>query len=203
MFSKIKKEEKRQIVHISLGLIVIFLLEIGFIGYVGEMVPFDLLNPIARVFFVVSLFGFFLSVSSKYYRIPIIDFFLRKLERKRVREKVPGKGTLLASIGIFIPSIFFNKDIVIGSIFVLAIGDSVSNIVGREYGKTKIPYNKTKSLEGTLIGFLSSTVFVSLYFPLYLAISASATGMLIESLNQKIDDNLFIPIASAIVLYLL
>ncbi|KAK9804232.1 hypothetical protein WJX72_002567 [[Myrmecia] bisecta] len=99
-------------------------------------------------------------------------------------------------------------------------GDGLADIVGRRLGKTKLPYNPSKTYAGSIAMFLGGlamsmgliALFCSLgyfrcsmgeVFPSVAAISLVAT--LIESLpiNQSVDDNLSVPGSAALMGYLL
>lgn len=203
MAAAIGKEGKRQFVHLSFGILLVFLIEIGLIEAIGAEIPFLPFNPIARSLLIITLIGLLVSFLCRHYWIPFFSHCLRMLEREEVREKLPGKGTILASVGIFLTTVFFDQTTVKASILILAIGDSVSNIAGKWFGKTNLPHNTTKTLEGSLTGFLLSSFAVMIYFSPKIAVAASFVGMIVESISQPLDDNLFIPITTAVVISLL
>ena len=93
---------------------------------------------------LILLFGVFLSILSKNYNIPILDWLLLKFERKD--EKIPGKGAICFFLGIFFLLIIFgNSDITLASIMVLTFGDSFSSLVGKSLQRAK-HIKKTKHL---------------------------------------------------------
>jgi phosphoserine phosphatase/dolichol kinase len=94
---------------------------------------------------------------------------------------------------------------VIGAASVCAflIGDSLSTIGGLLYGRHHYPFNRRKTLEGTLTGF--SLAFLALLFfvtPLSALLCAVIAG-LIELLPLHIDDNIAVPILTATILAVL
>ncbi|MCW4035275.1 MAG: HAD-IB family phosphatase [Candidatus Bathyarchaeota archaeon] len=107
------------------------------------------------------------------------------------------------AIGIAVSLLVFPAPICYVAVAVLTLGDGGAHIFGMKFGRTQIPYNKGKNLEGTLCGllfaFLGSLIFVD---PTR-ALIAAAFGMLIESLPLPIKDNLTMPLASGLLLYLI
>ncbi|CAN4093525.1 unnamed protein product [Withania somnifera] len=103
----------------------------------------------------------------------------------------------------------------IGLICNLCAGDGVADIVGRKFGKQKLPYNKNKSFAGSIAmaiaGFLASIGFLH-YFSLfgYIQVSSktvlgflcmSLAAALVEShpLSSELDDNVTVPLTSVLV----
>jgi dolichol kinase len=75
-------------------------------------------------------------------------------------------------------------------------------IFGRKFGRTALPFNKGKKVEGSLSGwffaFLGSLIFID---PLRALIGATV-GILVECLPLPVNDNLIIPLTSGLVLTL-
>jgi dolichol kinase len=72
-----------------------------------------------------------------------------------------------------------------------------------KFGRTRIPYNKGKNLEGTLFGFLFGFLGAMIFVDPVRALIAATVAMLVESLPSPINDNLTIPLASGLVLALI
>jgi phytol kinase len=146
--------------------------------------------------FVLAIFvGFILSDAiSKGYKLPLISRVVLLLERKDV---MPGKGTLYFAIGVFFP-----LQVVIPAIICLAVLDGVATLVGIHYGHHKIW--KSKSLEGTLAGMVTTVIALLVLTPLSIPLAAAAaiTAGVMELLSP-VDDNLTIPLSVCIVLSLL
>lgn len=189
-----KFEFRRQIVHILLGLAIVLLYSYGIIN--------------AYIILILLLFGFLLSFLSTKFEIFLISWFLRKFERQKVKKIFPGKGIIFYLLGVFLVMFFFEKNIALASITILALGDGISHIVGRYFGKTKTFLSKYKLLEGSIAGFVVAAVGASLFVLPWKAIMASAVAMVVELIELKIneetvDDNLVVPLIAAITLYLL
>lgn len=96
------------------------------------------------------------------------------------------------------------------AIMILAVGDSVTNIVGRYFGKIQNPFNEKKKLEGTIIAVVLSTLAALIFVPIWPAFLASTVAMGLESLNLgwkkrgiELDDNVMIPFVAGAVMTIL
>ncbi|KAI3515000.1 hypothetical protein L1887_13748 [Cichorium endivia] len=105
--------------------------------------------------------------------------------------------------------------IAIAAICNLSAGDGFADIIGRRFGKKKLPYNKDKSFAGTvamaLAGFIASIGYMY-YFSIFGFIENSlkmVAGFLVVSLasalveshpiSTMLDDNLTVPLTSVLV----
>ena len=114
------------------------------------------------------------------------------------------KWSIFYLLGAFLVVFIFPKDIALASIMILALGDSVSRLVG-PYGYLKHHFHNEKFFEGVIVGsiagFLGALIFVSWI----LALAGSLISMLLEGIDLrikgfKIDDNLLILILAAVVM---
>ncbi len=121
------------------------------------------------------------------------------LERKNNR-RYYGAISFFASIGAI--AMLFPLKIASISIIVLCIGDGISTLVGRLFGKNRLFHNESKSWEGSISGFVTSTAVCLLVTNLPMALFASFAGMLVESFDTKINDNLSIPLVVGVTSYL-
>lgn len=103
-------------------------------------------------------------------------------------------------LGIALSLTLFPEPVGYVSITVLTLGDGFAAIFGEEYGRTPFPLNKTKKLEGTLIGLLFAFLGSLLFVDLIGALIASLVGMVAEVLPLPVNDNLTIPLASGLAL---
>ncbi|MFH2028874.1 MAG: hypothetical protein ABIJ08_07060 [Nanoarchaeota archaeon] len=183
-----RKEIKRQIFHLFLGIFLVILLH------------YNLLNKIS--FFIIVTIAVFICFISKKMKIPGVYWFFKNFERDIDIIHFPGRGALLFLTGAFIVVLLFPKDIAMASILILALGDSVSHLVGK-FGGIRHPFNDKKFLEGslagTIIAFIGAVLILNNSIEAALgAITAMvAEGFNIEFGKKKIDDNLIIPLISA------
>jgi len=192
-------EVRRKILHVACGLLFIIGLR------------YSQLNIIHIS--ILLLVGLILSLLSIKYRLPVLGWFLDMFDRPD--EKLPGKGSITYVFGIFLLLLIFNKDnIVYASIIILALGDSVSSIVGRRLSdsihlkKTRHPFSNKKFLEGTIAGIIIASLGAMLFVSILEAVFASIVAMSIEAIEIKIqkhpiDDNILIPVSAALTIYLI
>lgn len=99
------------------------------------------------------------------------------------------------ALGITLSLLLFPPPINYASIAVVSLGDSTASIFGKLFGKTVIPYNKGKKLEGSIAGFAFSSLGAAILgIPYLQALGIAGLGMFIESLPLPINDNLSIPL---------
>lgn len=200
VFSKLNRllghslEMRRQIMHMSFGVSIIFLHKIYLINN-------------GFLLFITSIWLMFI-ILYKYFKIPVLHSLFAIFEREKHIQRFPGRGVLFFLIGSLFALHFFEINIAFASICILAFGDSVSNIIGRFLGNKKIFYNNKKTWEGIIVGIIFASISASYFVGLRNAFIASSIAMIIESIdieikNIEIDDNLIIPIVSSITLLLL
>ncbi len=107
------------------------------------------------------------------------------------------------ALGILIVLLFFPNSFGFAGIAVLTLGDSTASFVGSWTGRTRLFYNRLKSLEGTLAGILIGMLGGALFVDFRLAMIGSSVGMFVESLPLPFDDNLTVPISAAAVMFLI
>jgi dolichol kinase len=154
------------------------------------------------VLFAACFIGVILMVLARNKFIPGISHGLCLFERECNRE-CPGKGAIFFLVSSLIVSSFFQQNIALASIAILSFGDPVSGLIGRHFGKIKI--FSIKNVEGTLLGILAGTIFASLFVSAVIAFCGAFAAMAVEFYGIKIwgktaDDNLTIPIISAIIM---
>ena len=128
----------------------------------------------------------------------------------RKEEMMEISGTPYYLISCFLVLLFFPKEIAILSILYLAIGDPVASIFGILYGEDAYRLKNGKSIIGTIAGVcfcITITIYGGFLFhwtlPQIYVISffGGLAGGLSEAFSLKeINDNLTIPLFSAIIL---
>ncbi|XP_059430420.1 probable phytol kinase 3, chloroplastic [Corylus avellana] len=127
------------------------------------------------------------------------------------------KGPLYYATTITLACIIYwrTSPISIAAICNLCAGDGLADIIGRRFGGAKIPYNRDKSVAGSVAmvsgGFLASVGYMY-YFSLFGFVRgswemvlgflvASLASALVESLpiSTELDDNLTVPLTSILV----
>lgn len=176
----------RQAIHLCFGVLI----ALTIISFHPLLVAFLL---------VISVFiGAILSdLISKGYHIPLISSIVNSLDRKDI---IPGRGALFFVIGVLTPLFVFPPVLVFLGVLVHSFMDSVSTMVGINFGKHRI-YNK-KSVEGSFAGFLISVFILSIFINQFwflnpwIIIITSLVASVCELLIP-INDNLIIPLITA------
>ena len=102
------------------------------------------------------------------------------------------------ALGIMISLTVFPVPINYASTMVLALGDGFATLFGKRLGRTVLPINKGKRVEGSVFGFLFAFVGALLFVNPMKALVGAAIGMLVECLPLPISDNITVPIASGL-----
>jgi len=191
---KSKLELRRQIAHLLIGMLIVFLMEL------------KLMTP--NILIITLLIGAVISIIYRYRPIPVIHEILVALERPEDIATFPGRGPFFLILGSLLAMLLFPIDIAKGAITVLAVGDSISHLVGRYFGKTKVPFSKNKMLEGTVVAIVLSTFTALLFVDFPKAFIASLITISLESIypekiSRYLDDNLVIPLLAGAIMLLL
>ena len=122
-------------------------------------------------------------------------------------------GALLYAPSLTLTAIVFwpiNQLAFQGAALILGLSDGIAGIVGRRYGKRKYSITGTKTVEGSVIFFLITTLILSvilltnssqpLLSKMILTLGGSLLLTIIEALLGKGWDNLFIPLIAGLIL---
>lgn len=90
---------------------------------------------------------------------------------------------------------YIDEKICFAAIAVLAAGDGFAGVVGRKYGRHRFSFNKNKSWEGSLAGFVAASLS-GFYFADGIALVGSAFGMMAGAVNKH--DNIAVPYAALV-----
>ncbi len=129
--------------------------------------------------------------------------FMRKEELHRT------SGLTYMLLGITLATLFFPKEIVVLSLLLFALSDPAASYFGLKYGRDRLW--GSKSLQGALAAFITSTLVGVLYFYLTGAllervVLASLLTGFIGTLSElapigRLDDNLTFPLVSCTLLW--
>lgn len=191
-----ERELRRQILHILYGITIVLL-------HKTEILKLPLM-------FIIIVAGGLMSYLVYKKRASPVRRLLMLFEREHHLANFPGRGILFFSIGAFLVLWIFQDevDIAYAGILILSIGDALTNIIGRHWGRLKTKLNPDKYIEGTAIGILASIPIAYYFVPnLLAAFAAACVAMMLEMPNIKIfgfeiDDNLIIPLGASITLSL-
>jgi dolichol kinase len=110
---------------------------------------------------------------------------------------------LYFAIGILIALILFPTPVNSAAIAIFALGDSTASIFGGRISKKPLPFNKSKTLEGSLVGFFFAFLAGSLFISPITAVIGAAVAMTIESLPLPVNDNVLIPLFTGLTLMII
>lgn len=89
-------------------------------------------------------------------------------------------------------------------VLTLSIGDPVASLVGLSVeNRHPYPFNESKSIEGTLAGFIVAILACAFFTDPVTSIIGCTAGMIVEASPLPINDNLTIPIISSLASYAL
>lgn len=192
-----KREIKRKIVHMVVGLFSLLLRYLSFsVALICALLAF-----INNAFILPRLGG-------------------KKLYREEEKEKGYPLGILLYPITVFLLILIYKNQFYIAAAIwgIMAFGDGSAALIGTLFGNHKLPWNKQKSLEGTLSYIIFGAIgacflawwtslnkpgpslpfFYSFYF---IPIIVTFISALLESYPTKLDDNITIPLISSFLMY--
>ena len=190
---KDKFELRRQIAHLCIGAMIVVLLKLQLVtGYI-------LLG-------ITAAGGIMVLVARKI-RIPVFHDVLEFFERPHHIMRFPGRGSFFLVLGAALSTLIFDHYIAMAAIMIMAVGDSVTNIVGRHFGSIQNPFNAKKNIEGTAWAIACSTLAALFFVPFVPALIASSVSMAVESIDLgvkrfeiEIDDNVVIPLVAGVIM---
>ena len=150
----------------------------------------------ALVLFVLSAGFEFLRIRGK------LDISLvRKYMQVKDSESRKPTGSFFYLLAAPITILLFQESAAVASLFIVAIADPLCSLAGIQWGRKKI---FGKSLEGSSVFFVVSLLILSFFrFPIHVRLIVALIATLTELFTPKwLDDNLAIPIITALVLTL-
>jgi len=173
-------EIKRKTVHITSIIIVLVYY------YLGKGAVLLLLT----VYLIVML-------ELEYFRIewgkklPIVHSLFRVKEADRLG------GHVFFTMGSIIAISVFSWEIASAAILMTTFGDASAAIFGKAFGRTWISGLKNRAYEGCAAEFLVDIIIGSIFLQSWIAILVMAgTATIVETVTDKLDDNLLIPLFS-------
>ncbi|XP_028793241.1 probable phytol kinase 1, chloroplastic isoform X1 [Neltuma alba] len=190
-----------------------------------------LVHMLSGLLFVASWPIFSNSIGARYFAafVPLVNCFRlvvnglsltsdEGLIKSVTREGQPRellRGPLYYVLMLMLCSLIFwrNSPVGVVSLAMMCGGDGIADIIGRRFGSVKIPYNKNKSLAGS-ISMLAFGSFISIGMLYYYSVLGymqldwgrtvqnvalvSLVATVVESLpiSEVIDDNISVPIAT-------
>ncbi len=173
-------ELKRKTVHLTSIMIVLFYY------YLGKQVILSLLTLFLILFLELEYFR--IEWGKK---LPIVHSLFRIKEADRLG------GHVFLGIGCIIAISVFPKEIASAAILMTTFGDASAAIFGKAFGRTWIPGLKNRAIEGCAAEFVADIIIGWIFLPNWAAVLVMAgTATVVETLTNKMDDNLLIPLFS-------
>jgi dolichol kinase/phosphoserine phosphatase len=184
-----KNEATREAIHASGFLISIVALAIG------------IFPVVLFISFVVVLYAVSEARRMERTNLPIISSVTRYAATHEELYEL-ATAPLFFALGIVLTLLAFPMPVSGAAIAAFALGDSTASLFGKAFGKTWLPFNKGKTLEGSVISFFFAFL-ASLYFVAPLpALVAASTAVIVESLPLPLNDNLVTPLVTGLILAL-
>lgn len=134
-------------------------------------------------------------------KVPGIEEWLNKVGRVG---ETPGEGPFYNALGILFALGMLRSEplAAVAVILMFGLGDGFATYIGTTYGKHKLPWNKNKTIEGTL-GFMAGAMCAMLIMPVPATFLGAVLAAIVESLPLKLNDNITLPIGLSLLFYLL
>jgi dolichol kinase len=128
--------------------------------------------------------------------VSFIENNMKKEESNRL------SGSFFYILSGLVTIILFEKNIAVSSLFILSIADPLSSLIGSRFGRVRF---LGKSLEGTMTFFAVAFLILRVFsFSIPIAAAGAAIAALTELFSTRfIDDNLSIPLGTALAMTLL
>jgi dolichol kinase/phosphoserine phosphatase len=166
------------------------------VGFIG-------IYSIALIICVVSTL-YFLSELSRMNRknMPVISAITRNATSPTERYEFAA-APLYFAMGIFLTLLLFPAPVNGAAIAIFTLGDSTASLFGGLISKKPLPFNKGKTVEGSLAGFFFAFLAGIFFVSPALALIGAAVAMAIESLPLPVNDNILIPLGTGLTLLIL
>jgi uncharacterized protein (TIGR00297 family) len=149
------------------------------------------------------------ALAFNFFVLPRVDRGV--LYRSEERRAPWRSGILIYPLAVLLLILLFpdRMEVAAAGWVIMAAGDSAAGAIGRRFGRRPLPWNRGKSVAGSLAFALASaaacgTILVWLGRGMaeaaLLAIPTSLFAAFVESLPWKLDDNLTVPLLSALFL---
>jgi uncharacterized protein (TIGR00297 family) len=136
----------------------------------------------------------------------------------RIRDFAHGVVFYPLAVLLLVLTFPHRPDIAAAAWAIMAAGDGMSSVIGRRFGRRRIPWNREKSVAGSVTLFLCGGAAGALlawwcrpavafppplWFSIAAPFAAALVAALVETIPIRLDDNLSVPAAAAAVLWAL
>ena len=124
-------------------------------------------------------------------KLPVVHSLFRIKEADRLG------GHVFFTIGSIIAISVFSKEIASAAILMTTFGDASAAIVGKAFGRTWINGLENRAYEGCAAEFIVDIIIGWIFLPDWILVLVMAgTATIVETVTDKLDDNLLIPLFS-------
>jgi dolichol kinase len=124
----------------------------------------------------------------------VFSFLIRRTEERRFT------GATHLSFAFFIVTWFFPREVAVTAMLFLSLGDTAAEMGGKYFGRNKI---FRRSIEGSFSFFLVAWLVAwAILEDWRVALLSAIAGALVELFSFEVDDNLTVPIGSAVAMSL-
>lgn len=177
-----KKELFRKLFHVALGSLLI--LTYLFLGRTIAVFIYTALLILALLSDIIRI-----RIYVKYPLKKIAETISRSYERTNV-----GAHTYFLA-GLLVSLIFFDEVSFLIGAFAVTFVDPIISLTGLILDKPKHPYNKEKSMIGTIVGCVIAFSLALFYLDYYRAFAIALLVYFLDSLPLHLSDNFIYPLA--------
>jgi HAD superfamily phosphoserine phosphatase-like hydrolase len=106
------------------------------------------------------------------------------------------------ALGILLTLLIFPFSASSPAIAIFCLGDSTASVFGRIFGRRILPFNKGKTLEGSVIGFVFAFLGGVFFIAPWKALLGAVVAITVECLPLPLNDNLVTPLVTGVALVL-
>ncbi len=190
------KEIRRKSIHVIPGFFAI-----PFIKWLGK--PYALV--VSVFFFALYALNEYVLRTGKRWNVPIAGHTFKIMARDEELEKKTFIGTVYFW-GLTIPIIAFLPPAqAAAAIMISSLGDAAAAIIGKAIGGPRIPYNKRKTVAGSIAMFLVSVAScLAAGVQLYPGLLVSSISTIAESLTRiSVNDEITVPVIAGVSLFII
>ena len=156
--------------------------------------------PVSLLIYVVSAL-YFVSEISRMDRknLPVISAITRSAASQAELYEFAA-APLYFAIGILITLLLFPAPVNSAAIAIFTLGDSTAALFGGLVSKKPLPFNKGKTVEGSLAGFFFAFLAGAVFVSPALALVGAVVAMIVETLPLPVNDNITIPLCTGLAL---
>ncbi len=146
-------------------------------------------------------------IISEYMRVrgktmPIISSITRRAASQYELYEI-ALAPLYFAFGILLTLLIFPAPASSAAIAMFSLGDSSASIIGATISKRPLPFNRAKTLEGSVGGFLFAFLAGLIFVSPWIALVGAAIAMIIEYMPLPVNDNLMVPLVTGLALTLI